>query len=108
MHKLKGIRLRETSFAIRMARIRACNMALYFFITPLVSFIVFTVVCMPWHTPLLMLLLHFFIFPPAAFCLLLLDCRCCACPGSVCCGGCHCSLCCQHARINPRPPTVFL
>ncbi|DBA68013.1 TPA: hypothetical protein ACH3X2_014044 [Trebouxia sp. C0005] len=41
---LKGIRAKETSFAIRMARIRAMNMALYFFITPLVSFIVFTVV----------------------------------------------------------------
>lgn len=41
---LKGIRAQETSFAIRMARIRACNMALYFFITPLVSCIVFTVV----------------------------------------------------------------
>ena len=42
---LKGIRAQETSYAIRMARIRAFNMALYFFITPLVSFIVFTVVC---------------------------------------------------------------
>ena len=41
---LKGIRAKETSYAIRMARIRAMNMALYFFITPLVSFIVFTVV----------------------------------------------------------------
>ena len=41
---LRGIRAKETSYAIQMARIRACNMALYFFITPLVSFIVFTVV----------------------------------------------------------------
>ena len=41
---LCGIRAKETSYAIRMARIRAFNMALYFFITPLVSFIVFTVV----------------------------------------------------------------
>ena len=41
---LRGIRAQETSYAIRMARIRAFNMALYFFITPLVSFIVFTVV----------------------------------------------------------------
>ncbi|DBA75192.1 TPA: hypothetical protein ACH3X1_010497 [Trebouxia sp. C0004] len=41
---LKEIRAKETSYAIRMARIRAMNMALYFFITPLVSFIVFTVV----------------------------------------------------------------
>ena len=42
---LRSIRAKETSYAIRMARIRAFNMALYFFITPLVSFIVFTVVC---------------------------------------------------------------
>lgn len=41
---LRGIRAQETSYAIRMARIRAFNMALYFFNTPLVSFIVFTVV----------------------------------------------------------------
>ena len=48
---LRGIRAKETSYAIRMARIRAFNMALYFFITPLVSFIVFTVVSLascPW------------------------------------------------------------
>lgn len=44
---LRGIRAKETSYAIRMARIRAFNMALYFFITPLVSFIVFTVVSLP-------------------------------------------------------------
>lgn len=38
---LKGIRAKEASHAVKMARIRACNMALFFFIMPVSSFVLF-------------------------------------------------------------------
>jgi hypothetical protein len=41
---LKDIRSREAHHAIKMARIRACNMAMFFFIMPVSSFITFAVV----------------------------------------------------------------
>ena len=42
--QLAGIRTAEASHAVKMARIRACNMAMMFFIMPVSSFIVFAVV----------------------------------------------------------------
>ena len=41
---LKGIRAEEASHAVQMARIRACNMALFFFIMPVSSFVLFATV----------------------------------------------------------------
>lgn len=41
---LKGIRSEEASHAVKMARIRACNMALFFFIMPVSSFVLFATV----------------------------------------------------------------
>lgn len=41
---LKKIRSQEAYHAIKMARIRACNMAMFFFIMPVSSFITFAVV----------------------------------------------------------------
>lgn len=41
---LKGIRSEEASHAVQMARIRACNMALFFFIMPVSSFVLFATV----------------------------------------------------------------
>ena len=42
--QLAGIRAAEASHAVKMARIRACNMAMMFFIMPVSSFIIFAVV----------------------------------------------------------------
>ena len=56
LEALRGIRAQEARHAIKMARIRACNMALFFAIMPVVSFITFAVVCpiqvpsASWHT----------------------------------------------------------
>ena len=44
LEALRGIRTQEARHAIKMARIRACNMALFFAIMPVVSFITFAVV----------------------------------------------------------------
>ena len=44
---LKGIRSQEASHAVKMARIRACNMALFFFIMPVSSFVLFATVSAP-------------------------------------------------------------
>ncbi len=44
---LKGIRSEEASHAVKMARIRACNMALFFFIMPVSSFVLFATVSAP-------------------------------------------------------------
>ena len=41
---LKDIRNQEAAHAVKMARIRAANMALFFFIMPVSSFITFAVV----------------------------------------------------------------
>ncbi len=41
---LKAIRAEEASHAVKMARIRACNMALFFFIMPVSSFVLFATV----------------------------------------------------------------
>lgn len=41
---LKGIRAKEAGHAVKMARIRACNMALFFFIMPVSSFVLFATV----------------------------------------------------------------
>ena len=46
-HALKGIRSQEASHAVQMARIRACNMALFFFIMPVSSFVLFATVSAP-------------------------------------------------------------
>lgn len=40
---IQAIRVREAHYQRRMARIRACNMALQFCITPIVSFATFAV-----------------------------------------------------------------
>ena len=42
--QLAGIRAQEAGVAVKMARIRACNMAMIFFIMPVASFITFAVV----------------------------------------------------------------
>lgn len=42
--RLAGIRAREAGHALPMARIRACNMAMMFFIMPVSSLITFAVV----------------------------------------------------------------
>ena len=42
--ELKDIRAKEASHAIKMAHIRACNMALFFFIMPVSSFVLFATV----------------------------------------------------------------
>jgi hypothetical protein len=44
LEALRKIRTQEAGHAVKMARIRACNMALYFAIMPIVSFITFAVV----------------------------------------------------------------
>jgi hypothetical protein len=44
LEALRKIRAQEAGHAVKMARIRACNMALYFAIMPIVSFITFAVV----------------------------------------------------------------
>lgn len=41
---LKDIRAKEARHAVKMARIRACNMALFFFIMPVSSFVLFATV----------------------------------------------------------------
>ncbi len=56
---LKGIRSKEAFHAVKMARIRACNMAMFFFIMPVSSFITFAAVWLPSpcdlrHSPVLM------------------------------------------------------
>ena len=53
---LKAIRSSEAFHAVKMARIRACNMAMFFFIMPVSSFITFAAVCLasthdPKHSP---------------------------------------------------------
>lgn len=48
LEALRGIRAQEARHAIQMARIRACNMALFFAIMPIVSFITFAVVSAPF------------------------------------------------------------
>ncbi len=45
--QLASIRAAEAGHAVKMARIRACNMATMFFIMPVSSFIVFAVVRCP-------------------------------------------------------------
>ncbi len=45
--QLAGIRAAEASHAVKMARIRACNMAMMFFIMPVSSVIIFAVVRRP-------------------------------------------------------------
>ena len=64
LEALRGIRAQEARHAIKMARIRACNMALFFAIMPVVSFITFAVVrpisgycCWCWALDQLVLLL---------------------------------------------------
>ncbi len=49
LEALRGIRAQEARHAIQMARIRACNMALFFAIMPVVSFITFAVVSRPFR-----------------------------------------------------------
>lgn len=44
---LKAIRSSEALHAVKMARIRACNMAMFFFIMPVSSFITFAAVRLP-------------------------------------------------------------
>ena len=45
--QLAGIRAAEAGHGVKMARIRACNMAMMFFIMPVSSFIIFAVVRLP-------------------------------------------------------------
>ena len=52
---LKLLRANEAGHAVKMARIRACNMALFFFSMPVSSFVLFATVRV---APLLMLMMR--------------------------------------------------